>query len=72
MNEITPASLTIGYGEKVCKFLLSFIDCVLLTINFKPKPIEYLSNPMDDAVIDNDRENDNDEDVSTMKLVLRI
>lgn len=60
LSDITPTSLAVGYGEKVCTFLLLLTDLLITSGKFKAASLKYIET--DNNKIDDMNQNDDEED----------
>lgn len=69
LNDITPTSLAMGYGEKVCTFLLLISDLLISSGNFKAPPLKYMESDIKDEI---NRNEDADEDEEIMDSSIEL
>lgn len=58
LNDITPTSLAVGYGEKVCIFLLFLTDLLITSGKFKAPSLKYIET---NDINDDNEMNQNDD-----------
>jgi len=71
LNDITPTSLAMGYGEKVCTFLLLISDLLISSGNFKAQPLKYVESDNKNEINTNNN-NDADEDEEIMDSSIEL
>ena len=63
LGDISPPALTLGYGERVCSFLLILTDFFIKVSNRKSKPLVYAADEFMDVGDRADDDEDEDDDV---------
>ena len=63
LSDITPTSLAVGYGEKVCTFLLLLTDLLITSGRFKVPSLKYIESDDNNDMNQNDDAGDEEEEI---------